>query len=81
MRKYHKYDIAMELQTALKERFGGTSLAKLRKLTIRFDTCKKQPKHNMRHLREMSNMISELNEGSHELTNKQISPRYHMLFT
>ena len=54
MREYHKYDIAIELWAALKERFGETFLAKLKKLTIRFDTYKKWPKQNMRqHLKEM----------------------------
>ena len=62
----------MELWVALKKRFGGIFLAKLRKLTIRFDTYKKRPKHNMRqHLKEMSNMMSELKEVGHDLTNKQ----------
>ena len=71
MQEYQKYGVAMELWAALKERFNGTSLVKLRKLTIRFDTYKKQPKHNMRqHLKEMSNMMSELKEAGHELTNK-----------
>ena len=72
MREYQKYNVAVELWAGLKERFGGTSLAKLRKLTIRFDTYKKWPKHNMRqHLKEMSNMMSELKEAGHELTNEQ----------
>ena len=35
MREYRKYDVIMELRAALKERFGGTSLAKIRKLTIK----------------------------------------------
>ena len=64
--------MAMKLWTALKERFCGTSLAKLRKLTIRFDTYKKRSKHNMRqHLKEMSNMMSELKKANHELTNEK----------
>ena len=64
--------MAMELWATLKETFGKTFLAKLRKLTIRFDTYKKRPKHNMRqHLKEMSNMISELKEVGHELTNEK----------
>ena len=41
MREYRKYGVTMELWAALKERFSGTSLAKLRKLIIRFDTYKK----------------------------------------
>ena len=72
MQEYQKYGVAMELWAALKERFDGTSLAKFRKLTIRFDTYKKRSKHNMRqHLKEMSNMMSELKEASHELTSEQ----------
>ena len=72
MREYHKYDRAMKLWAFLKERFDGTSLVKLRKLTIRFDTYKKRPKHNMRqHLSEMSNMMSELKEAGHALIIEQ----------
>ena len=41
MREYQKYAMDIELWAVLKERFGGTSLAKLRKFTIRFDTYKK----------------------------------------
>ena len=44
MNEYCKYDIVMELWAALKVRFGGTSLAKLRNHTIRFDTYKKRAK-------------------------------------
>ena len=81
IREYRKYDVAMELWAALKERFGGTSLVKFRKLTIRFDTYKKRPKHNMRqHFREMSNMMSELKEAGHELTN-EASLGSHTIFT
>ena len=71
MHEYRRYYITMELWVAVKEMFNGTSLAKLRKLTIRFYTYKKQPKHNMRqHFKKMSNMISELKETSHRLTNE-----------
>ena len=71
MHEYRKYGITIELWATLKERFNGTSLAKLRKLIIRFDTYKKRPKNNMRqHLKEMSNMMSELKEAGHELTNE-----------
>ena len=79
--EYRKYEIVIELWVALKERFGGTSLAKLRKLTIRFDTYKKRPKHNIRqHLKEMSNMISELKKAGHELTEKQVQAVIHFLY-
>ena len=57
---------------ALKLKFGGTSVTKLRKLTIKFDKYKKRSNHNMRqYLREISNMISELNETGHTLIDEQ----------
>ena len=53
MREFKNYNIAKEMWEALKLKFGGTSVTKLRKLTIKFDTYKKRPNHNMRqHLRE-----------------------------
>jgi len=72
MREFRKYDLAKEMWIALKQKFGGTSVTKLRQLTIRFDTYKKRPNHSMRqHLREMSNMISELKDAGHVLTDEQ----------
>ena len=59
----------MELWNALREIFGGISLTKFRSLTIKFDTYKKRLDHIMKkYLRDMSNMISELNDVSHMLT-------------
>ena len=59
----------MDLWTTLKERFGDVSLTKLHSLTIKFDTYKKRQDHSMkRHVREMSNMITELDEAGHKLT-------------
>jgi gag-polypeptide of LTR copia-type/Domain of unknown function (DUF4219) len=72
MREFRQYEVAKEMWLALKQKFGGTSVTKLRQLTIKFDTYKKRPNHNMRqHLREMSNMISELNDADHILTDEQ----------
>ena len=52
--------------------FGGTSINKLRPLTIKFDTYKKRLEHNMeKYLRQMLNMISELKDADHTLTNEQ----------
>ncbi|XP_078171522.1 uncharacterized protein LOC144565598 [Carex rostrata] len=57
---------------ALKQKFDGTSITKLRQLTIKFDTYKKRHNHSVRqHLREMSNMISELKDAGHVLTDEQ----------
>ena len=71
-KEFKVYGKAMDLWSALKERFGGVSLTKLRSLTIKFDTYKKRQDHTMkRHLREMSNMINELDEAGHKLTEEQ----------
>ena len=52
--------------------FGGMSITKLRPLTIKFDTYKKRLEHNMeKYLRQMLNMISELKDADHTLTNEQ----------
>ena len=47
-------------------------MAKLRQLTIKFDTYKMPPNHTVKqHLREMSKMIRELGLESHILTKEQ----------
>ena len=58
--------------SVLKAKFGGTSISKLKSFTIKFDTYKKHPEHIMKkHLRHMSNMITELKDVGHTLTNEQ----------
>ena len=48
------------------------SITKLISLTIKFDTYKKHPEHIMKkHLRHMSNMITELKNAGHTLTDEQ----------
>ena len=47
MCKFEQYDTAHAMWMALKDKFGGTSATKLRKLTIKFDTFKKRPNHTM----------------------------------
>ena len=72
MREFCKCQITKDMWSTLSERFGGTSLTKLRSLTIKFETYKKRPKHNMKkHLRNMSNMISESKDAGHTLTDEQ----------
>ena len=72
MRELRKYEITKDMWSAFSKRFGGTSITKLRSLTFKFDTYNKCPKHNMKkHLREMSNMICELKDASHTLTDEQ----------
>ena len=72
MRELRKYEITKDMWSAFSERFGGTSITKLRSLTFKFDTYNKRLKHNMKkHLRQMSNMISELKDAGHTLTDEQ----------
>ncbi|KAK0587377.1 hypothetical protein LWI29_021811 [Acer saccharum] len=72
MCEYEGFDTAQDMWIVLKDKFGGTSTTKLRRLTIKFDTYKKRQNHDMRqHLREMSNMIRELKSAGHTLTDEQ----------
>lgn len=72
MREFRKYDIAKDIWSALKEKFRDISVAKLRALTIKFDTYKEHCDHNMKkHLRIMSNKVNELKDADHILTNEQ----------
>ena len=72
MCEYEKYETAQEMWLALKDKFGGTSTTKLRRLTIKFDSYRKRSNHTMRdHLREMSNMVRELRSAGHIMTNEQ----------
>ena len=62
----------MAVCDVLKIKFGGTITTRLRQLTLKFDTYKKQSNHTMRQdLIVMSNMISELKGTGHELTDEQ----------
>ena len=72
MCEYEKYETAQEMWLAQKDKFGGTSTTKLRRLMIKFDSYRKRPNHTMRqHLREMSNMVRELKYAGHILTDEQ----------
>jgi gag-polypeptide of LTR copia-type len=72
MREFRQYEVAKNMWLVLKRKFDGTSVTKLRQLTIKFNTYKKRPNHSMRqYLREMSNMISELKDAGHILTDEQ----------
>jgi len=52
----------------LRETYGGTSVTRLRQLTIKFDTYKKRHDQNIKqHLRVMSNMIAQLKSVGHVL--------------
>ena len=71
MREFRKYEITKAMWSTLFKRFGGTSITKPRSLTIKFDFYKKRLENNMKkHLRQMSNMISELKDAGHTLTDE-----------
>ena len=42
------FGTAQDMWIALKDKFGGTSTTKLRRLTIKFDTYRKRQNHDMR---------------------------------
>ena len=70
--EYESYLTAHAVWVALKEKYNGVSLSKLRQLTIKFDSYKKHLNVSMvQHLREMSSMIRELRTVSLELTDEQ----------
>ncbi|XP_015381204.1 uncharacterized protein LOC107174654 [Citrus sinensis] len=72
MCEYEKYETTQEMWLALKDKFGGTSTTKLRRIMIKFDSYRKCPNHTMRqHLKEMSNMVRELQSVEHVLTDEQ----------
>ena len=72
LREFKDHQRAMDLWNALRKRFGTCSTARLRSLTIKFDSYKKRPEHSMKtHLRQMTNIIGELKDGGHVLTDEQ----------
>ncbi|GAV81952.1 UBN2_2 domain-containing protein, partial [Cephalotus follicularis] len=69
---FEGFETAEEMWTALKDKFGGTSASKLRKLTIKFDTYRKCQNRSMsQQLREMSNLIRDLKTVEHTPTDEQ----------
>ena len=70
--EYQQYQTARAMWVALRGKFGGTTVSKLRQLTIKFDNYKKVPSKSMKqHLRDMSNMIMELKSVGHALYDEQ----------
>jgi gag-polypeptide of LTR copia-type len=58
MREFRQYEVAKEMWLALKQKFGGTFVTKLRQLTIKFDTYKKRPNHSIcQHLSELKDIV------------------------
>ena len=68
MLRFEKHRSTLAIWDAVKVQYGGTSITRLRQLTLKFDAYKKQSNHTMRqHLTIISNMISELRGVGHEL--------------
>ena len=71
MLRFEKHRSTLAIWDAVKVQYGGTSISRLRQLTLKFDAYKKQSNHTMRqHLTIISNMISELRGVGHELTDE-----------
>ncbi|XP_075097965.1 uncharacterized protein LOC142175279 [Nicotiana tabacum] len=72
LREFKGHQRAIDLWNSLRKRFGTCSTARLRSLMIKFDSYKKLPKYSMKtHLRQMTNMIGELKDVGHVLTDEQ----------
>ncbi|KAJ4744662.1 Gag-Pol polyprotein [Rhynchospora pubera] len=70
--RFERYRTTKELWDAVKLQYGDTSTTRLRQLTLRLDGYKKRPEHSMReHILAMSNMISELTQAGHVLSDEQ----------
>ena len=72
MCEFESYTTTQAMWIALKDKCGGTSATKLKRLTIKFDTYRLHPNSSIRqHLREMSNMIRELKSLGHNISDEQ----------
>ncbi|OMO58188.1 Integrase, catalytic core [Corchorus capsularis] len=70
--EFEQYQTAHEMWQALRNKYGVTTLSKLRELNLKFNTYKKKPNHSMKqHLRTMSTLIRELSAAGVALTNEQ----------
>ena len=70
--KYEKHKTVQAMWATLIDKFGDTSISKLRKLTIKIDTYKIRKNIPMKpHLRDMSTMIKEHKEAGYKLRDEK----------
>ena len=70
--EFESYGTAQDMWISLKEKFGGTTVTRLRALTLKFDTFRMQRGDSMQeHLRKMSAMDCELKAAGNNLTDEQ----------
>jgi hypothetical protein len=70
--EFESYGTAQDMWIALKAKFGGTTVTRLRTLTLKFDTFRMQRGDSMQeHLRKMSAMVRELKATGNNLTDEQ----------
>ena len=70
--EFESYSTAPDMWVALKEKFGGTTVTRLRALPLKFNTFKMQRGDSMQeHLRKMSAMVHELKVAGNNLTDEQ----------
>ena len=71
MLRFERHRSAQIVWDAVKVQYGGTSITKLRQLTLKFNCYKKHQNHTIRqHFTVMSNMISELRAAGHEMNDE-----------
>ncbi|XP_019261101.1 PREDICTED: uncharacterized protein LOC109239051 [Nicotiana attenuata] len=72
IRECEEFPNAYAMWAHLRGTYGGTSVTRLRQLTIKFDTFKKRHDKSIKqHLRVMSNMIVQLKSVGHVLSDEQ----------
>jgi phage pi2 protein 07 len=70
--EFESYGTAQDMWIALKAKFGGTTVTRLRALTLKFNTFKIQRGDSMQeHLRKMLAMVCELKAAGNNLTDEQ----------
>ena len=69
---FERHHLTQSVWDTVKIQYRGTSTTRLHQLTLKFDGYKKRQNQMMRqHLTVMSNMINELRDVGHEMTNEQ----------
>ncbi|WRX12315.1 Integrase [Theobroma cacao] len=72
IREFENFLTAKQLWEQLKFKYGGTTVTRLRALTLKFNQYVMDSKHTMaEHLRAMSAMIREMKTTGYDLTDKQ----------
>ncbi|CAL5356408.1 unnamed protein product [Camellia sinensis] len=70
--EFEQFSTAKEMWDQLRLKYGGTTAARLRALTLKFNQYVMDPKHTMaEHLKVMSAIIKEMKAADNDLTDEQ----------